>query len=110
MRQHSARRFRVRIRIEATSRSTSLGQMARALETRAPVWASVSEKVWSAGRGRVDTRQIIYKMYRPDANQQRPNERRNPRINSQGGNIMSVSVHNIGYLKRSCNVTGFCKE
>ena len=36
-RQRSARRFRVRIRIEAALRSTSLGQMARASETRAPV-------------------------------------------------------------------------
>ena len=30
-------------------RSTSLGQTARASETRAPVWASVSAKVWSVG-------------------------------------------------------------
>ena len=51
LRQCSARRFRVRIRIEAASRSMSIGRTARASETRVPVRASVRAKVWSAGRG-----------------------------------------------------------
>ena len=36
-----------------------MGRTARASETRAPVWASVRAKVWSAGRGFEEAQALI---------------------------------------------------